>query len=161
MSAANNTCLSILIMRGYLPNNTCLSVLYDFHSFQLPPAPIFQVCSYRPYFTIHDTSFGTLSSGIMPSESEPQGLPRVMGVTNLYFLKVRPLCCTTSSVQPLPPPQIGKIAYSESNFLLILTYPCLKITMIIEAACNVHCLDRHCLTGHVYNHMSNNDDVTM
>ncbi len=44
----------------------------------------------RPYYTIHDTAFGALASGKLPSpESDPQGLPSVIGVTNLYFLKVR------------------------------------------------------------------------
>ncbi|GAX81871.1 hypothetical protein CEUSTIGMA_g9299.t1 [Chlamydomonas eustigma] len=50
-------------------------------------APLAYQYDFRPYFTIHDVSFGPLSSGQLPSETEPQGLPRVMGVTNLYFLK--------------------------------------------------------------------------
>ena len=41
---------------------------------------------FRPYFTIHDPDFQTMASaGMTPNSSN---LPRLLGVTNKYFLKV-------------------------------------------------------------------------
>ena len=48
---------------------------------------------FRPYFTIHDRAFQELLATQLPNNSN--GLPRLLGVTNLYFLKVR---------LPFPPP---------------------------------------------------------
>ena len=42
---------------------------------------------FRPYFTIHDQAFQELLATQLPDNSN--GLPRLLGVTNLYFLKVR------------------------------------------------------------------------
>lgn len=49
-------------------------------------APLPYSADFRPYFTIHDAAFHELSRGVLPDKST--GLPRLLGVTNLYFLKV-------------------------------------------------------------------------
>ena len=43
---------------------------------------------FRPYFTIHDQAFQELLATQLPDNSN--GLPRLLGVTNLYFLKASP-----------------------------------------------------------------------
>ncbi|KAK9805887.1 hypothetical protein WJX73_001357 [Symbiochloris irregularis] len=40
---------------------------------------------FRPYFTIHDAEYALLAAGAIPDNSN--ALPRLLGVTNLYFLK--------------------------------------------------------------------------
>ena len=54
--------------------------------------PLPYSADFRPFFTIHDEDFGSLASGQLPDGGS--ALPRLLGVTNLYFLKVPP-----------PPPQ--------------------------------------------------------
>ena len=49
--------------------------------------PLPYSADFRPYFTIHDAAFAGLASGQLPDAAN--GLPRLLGVTNLYFLKVR------------------------------------------------------------------------
>lgn len=49
-------------------------------------APLPYSADFRPYFTIHDSVFAALSTGQAPDNSN--SLPRLLGVTNLYFLKV-------------------------------------------------------------------------
>lgn len=41
---------------------------------------------WRPYFTIHDAAFSRLAAGEAPAAAN--GLPLVIGLTNLFFLKV-------------------------------------------------------------------------
>lgn len=48
-------------------------------------SPMPYSADFRPFFTIHDTDFGALASGQLPDSSN--ALPRLLGVTNLYFLK--------------------------------------------------------------------------
>lgn len=48
--------------------------------------PLPYSADFRPYFTIHDAAFAELASGQLPNAAN--GLPRLLGVTNLYFLKV-------------------------------------------------------------------------
>ncbi len=52
--------------------------------------PLPYAADFRPYFTIHDSVFLQLSAQELPSNSN--SLPRLLGVTNLYFLKVRCRC---------------------------------------------------------------------
>jgi len=52
---------------------------------------------FRPYFTIHDPSFATLAAQQLPSNSN--SLPRLLGVTNLYFLKVLPSHANSADIQ--------------------------------------------------------------
>lgn len=49
--------------------------------------PLPYSADFRPYFTIHDPAFARLAGGALPSASN--GLPRLLGITNLYFLKAR------------------------------------------------------------------------
>ncbi len=49
--------------------------------------PLPYSADFRPYFTIHDPAFARLASGALPSAAN--GLPRLLGITNLYFLKAR------------------------------------------------------------------------
>lgn len=53
--------------------------------------PLPYSADFRPYFTIHDSMFPQMSSQELPSNSN--SLPRLLGVTNFYFLKVS-LCHT-------------------------------------------------------------------
>ena len=55
----------------------------------ITPLPF--AADFRPYFTIHDSIFAQLSSHELPSNAN--SLPRLLGVTNLYFLKVSNVCC--------------------------------------------------------------------
>ncbi len=48
--------------------------------------PLPYSADFRPYFTIHDPSFAPMAAGTMPGADN--GLPRLLGITNLYFLKV-------------------------------------------------------------------------
>ena len=48
-------------------------------------APLPYSADFRPYFTIHDGDFGALAAGQLPDGGN--ALPRLLGVTNLYFLK--------------------------------------------------------------------------
>lgn len=49
-------------------------------------SPLPYSADFRPYFTIHDPDFQTMASaGMTPNSSN---LPRLLGVTNKYFLKV-------------------------------------------------------------------------
>ena len=50
-------------------------------------SPLPYSADFRPYYTIHDPSFGALLANQLPDNSN--SLPRLLGVTNLYFLKVR------------------------------------------------------------------------
>ncbi|KAI7845872.1 hypothetical protein COHA_000606 [Chlorella ohadii] len=43
---------------------------------------------WRPYFTIHDAAFARLAAGETPTAAN--GLPMLLGLTNLYFLKALP-----------------------------------------------------------------------
>ena len=47
--------------------------------------PLPYSADWRPFFTIHDPVFAALSAGELPGNSN--ALPRLIGVTNLYFLK--------------------------------------------------------------------------
>lgn len=47
--------------------------------------PLPYCTDFRPYFTIHDCAYAELAAGAMPDNSN--ALPRVLGITNLYFLK--------------------------------------------------------------------------
>lgn len=49
-------------------------------------APFPYSLDYRPYFTIHDAAFVRLAAGEAPTAAN--GLPMLLGLTNLYFLKV-------------------------------------------------------------------------
>lgn len=51
-------------------------------------APFPYSLDWRPYFTIHDPCFARLAAGEPPTAAN--GLPMLLGVTNLYFLKVWP-----------------------------------------------------------------------
>lgn len=51
-------------------------------------APFPYSLDWRPYFTIHDAAFARLAAGELPTAAN--GLPVVVGLTNLYFLKVWP-----------------------------------------------------------------------
>lgn len=57
--------------------------------------PLPYSADFRPYFTIHDPDFAHLASQQLPSNTN--SLPRLLGVTNLFFLKVlhlpKPRCC--------------------------------------------------------------------
>ena len=61
--------------------------------------PLPYTADFRPYFTIHDSIFAQLSSQELPSNAN--SLPRLLGVTNLYFLKVSKVCCAESLAQCL------------------------------------------------------------
>lgn len=52
-------------------------------------APFPYSLDYRPYFTIHDPAFAPLAAGTPPTPAS--GLPLLLGITNMYFLKVP--CC--------------------------------------------------------------------
>ena len=49
-------------------------------------SPLPYSADFRPYFTIHDPAFAALAAGEIPSNTN--GHPRLLGITNLYFLKV-------------------------------------------------------------------------
>ena len=51
-------------------------------------SPLPYSADFRPYFTIHDPAFAALAAGEVPSNAN--GHPRLLGITNLYFLKVPP-----------------------------------------------------------------------
>jgi hypothetical protein len=53
-------------------------------------SPLPYSADFRPYFTIHDCDFKGMSEGSLPSNSN--ALPRMLGITNLYFLKARIEC---------------------------------------------------------------------
>ena len=62
-------------------------------------SPLPYSADFRPYFTIHDEDFGALAGGQLPDNSN--ALPRLLGVTNLYFLKVAcHLACRSRNVLP-------------------------------------------------------------
>ena len=48
--------------------------------------PVPYAADFRPYFTIHDPAFQAMADAQAPTKSSK--LPRLLGVTNLYFLKV-------------------------------------------------------------------------
>ncbi len=50
--------------------------------------PLPYSADFRPYFTIHDPAFAQLASQQLPTNAN--SLPRLLGVTNLFFLKVQP-----------------------------------------------------------------------
>lgn len=50
-------------------------------------APLPYSADFRPYFTIHDAEFHAMSCGDLPGPAS--ALPRLIAVTNLYFVKVR------------------------------------------------------------------------
>lgn len=54
-------------------------------------SPLPYSADFRPYFTIHDEDFGALVGGQLPDNSN--ALPRLLGVTNLYFLKAGKVQC--------------------------------------------------------------------
>ncbi len=65
--------------------------------------PLPYSADFRPYFTIHDPAFAHLAAQELPSNTN--GLPRVLGVTNLYFLKVSMQPCRLLQVSlKLSPP---------------------------------------------------------
>ncbi|PRW56114.1 DENND6A-like [Chlorella sorokiniana] len=51
-------------------------------------APFPYSLDWRPYFTIHDATFPRLAAGETPTAAN--GLPMLLGLTNLYFLKALP-----------------------------------------------------------------------
>jgi hypothetical protein len=61
-------------------------------------SPLPYSADFRPYFTIHDEDFGALAGGQLPDNSN--ALPRLLGVTNLYFLKVAD--CNASGIIVCP-----------------------------------------------------------
>lgn len=63
-------------------------------------APLPYSADFRPYFTIHDVAFAPMSAGELPSHTN--GLPRLIGVTNLYFVKALPKWSSVLSVAALP-----------------------------------------------------------
>lgn len=50
-------------------------------------APLPYALDFRPYFCIHDTAFARLAAGVMPGP-EARDVPSLIGVTNLYFIRV-------------------------------------------------------------------------
>lgn len=69
----------------------------------------FSITLRRPFFTIHDPAFSALTGGALPGPHD-RSVPTLLGVTNLYFVKVRmhdssnpPLPLFQSS-QPIPVP---------------------------------------------------------
>lgn len=48
--------------------------------------PLPYAADFRPYFTIHDPAFAALAGGQLPAGASR--LPRLLGITNLYILKV-------------------------------------------------------------------------
>ncbi len=60
--------------------------------------PLPYAADFRPYFTIHDSVFLQLSAQELPSNSN--SLPRLLGVTNLYFLKVGCRCLNVCARHP-------------------------------------------------------------
>ena len=76
-------------------------------------SPLPYSADFRPYFTIHDPAFTALAAGEVPSNAN--GHPRLLGITNLYFLKVPAtcpvhrrlarFCCLTLLPQALPAAQ--------------------------------------------------------
>lgn len=51
--------------------------------------PVPYAADFRPYFTIHDPAFQAMADAQVPTKGSK--LPRLLGVTNLYFLKASPL----------------------------------------------------------------------
>ncbi len=51
-------------------------------------APFPYAADFRPYLTIHDPCFAKLAAGALPTPAN--GLPCLLGVTNLYFIKALP-----------------------------------------------------------------------
>lgn len=49
--------------------------------------PLPYSADFRPYFTIHDAAFARMAGGQLPCGANR--LPRLLGITNLYILKVR------------------------------------------------------------------------
>ncbi|CAK0733784.1 hypothetical protein CVIRNUC_000332 [Coccomyxa viridis] len=64
--------------------------------------PLPYTADFRPYFTIHDSIFAQLSSQELPSNAN--SLPRLLGVTNLYFLKALPAWPNVLSTGTRPQP---------------------------------------------------------
>lgn len=48
-------------------------------------APFPYACDFRPFLTIHDLCFAPLAGGALPNRTN--GLPCLLGTTNLYFIK--------------------------------------------------------------------------
>jgi hypothetical protein len=52
-------------------------------------APLPYAADFRPYYCIHDTAFSRMASGLLPGP-EARDVPTLLGVTNLYFIRVGP-----------------------------------------------------------------------
>ena len=64
--------------------------------------PLPYSADWRSYFTIHDPAFAALAAGELPGNSN--ALPRLLGVTNLYFVKAR--TAVVRSVSPVRSPAL-------------------------------------------------------
>lgn len=58
--------------------------------------PLPYSCDFRPYFTIHDSEFQAMAESQLPEEQND--LPTLIGITNVFFIKVHLLlssdfCC--------------------------------------------------------------------
>ncbi|PNW73482.1 hypothetical protein CHLRE_14g633500v5 [Chlamydomonas reinhardtii] len=54
-------------------------------------APLPYSADFRPYYCIHDSSFGRLAAGALPGPAgEGRDVPTLLGVTNLYFVRALP-----------------------------------------------------------------------
>lgn len=68
-------------------------------------SPLPYSADFRPYFTIHDPDFQAMTSP-EPAPSSTN-LPRLLGVTNRYFLKALPQWPNTVSIGTKPAPTVG------------------------------------------------------
>ncbi|DBA96088.1 TPA: hypothetical protein ACH3X1_001584 [Trebouxia sp. C0004] len=68
-------------------------------------SPLPYSADFRPYFTIHDPDFQAMTSPEPPPSST--NLPRLLGVTNRYFLKALPQWPNTVSIGTKPAQAVG------------------------------------------------------
>ena len=64
--------------------------------------PLPYSADFRPYFTIHDPDFAAMANQQQGQQQQQQrqaqacssddAMPRLLGITNLYFIKARPAC---------------------------------------------------------------------
>ena len=71
--------------------------------------PLPYSADFRPYFTIHDAAFARMAGGQLPCGANR--LPRLLGITNLYILKV---CLAAQMVRDV----IHRRMHSKDIFLL-------------------------------------------
>ncbi|CAL8466888.1 g6424 [Coccomyxa elongata] len=74
--------------------------------------PLPYSADFRPYFTIHDPDFAHLASKQLPSNTN--SLPRLLGVTNLFFLKALPTWPNVLSTGKRPSTSNGQSAVNGS-----------------------------------------------